>query len=102
GDSFVLNTFTASLRKLASSNPQVSYDVPKVVQPFTMTLGSDPNLQKSQQPNLMMMQAERSRGPRGAREDRRAQLEQQQPSGPPPFDPMIDPATGENMSNDTR
>ena len=94
GASFVLNTFCANLQKLTTSDPQVSYAIKKVIEPYSLQLGSDPDMHQGQQAEV----------PRARGFDRRAaqQPEADQQNGPPPFNPLEDPATGEDMSNDTR
>ena len=97
GASFVLNTFVKKLQALSPSNPHVSYSVPKekVIEPLSTLLGSDPNMKAGPDLGGYMPANRMSRG------------DQYRPTSAgapekPKFNPLEDPATKEDMSNDTR
>jgi type IV pilus assembly protein PilM len=118
GASFVLDNFVSKLNTLNSSNPLVSYAVKKVVEPFSMKLAGDPN---SPQPGFGagggagggFIQPRPGVGsdiggggyrPGGLTPGAYTPPAPGNPGSPdqPAFDPTKDPATGEDMSNDTR
>ena len=103
GPSYVLNSFVAKLATLNPTNPQVSYAVKKIIEPFSVTVASDTqgNVRQNRAPtNIGIPQIGIPRigmpanpanpGAPGAANQ------------PLPFNPLQDPATGEDMSNDTR
>ena len=119
----MLDNFVSKLNTLSPSNPLVNYAVKKVVEPFSMKLAGDPN---SPQPGFG---APGGAGggfvpPRtGIGSDLGGGAGGYRPNGlapgaftppvpgatgvpgspdQPVFDPTKDPATGEDMSNDTR
>ena len=98
GASFVLDRFVSKLAALKSSNPEVNYAIAKVEAPFSMRVGNDPS-----------MGAAGGAGARGFGAPAYAPPPPTvtpgapgTPDQPPAFDPTKDPATGEDMSNDTR
>jgi type IV pilus assembly protein PilM len=92
GASFVLDHFVKKLTDLKRSADGVNYEVKKAEAALTMRLGNDIT---SPGGRAFSAQGTNPGGtgftpPTGA------------PDQPPAFDPMKDPATGEDMSNDTR
>jgi type IV pilus assembly protein PilM len=90
GASFVLANFVKKLSALKSSNPELNYAVMKAQAALTMQLKNDP-----------AMVSARALGQQGFN-PAEAGLTPGAPDQPPAFDPLKDPATGEDMGNDTR
>jgi type IV pilus assembly protein PilM len=115
GASYVLGSFVSKLGAMTSSSPEANYAIKRVIEPVFSKLGDDPNLQKSAQPGGFGRQG--LIGRRGQRDfGRFAQpgfnprgqpgainpVPTTNPAEPEQFDPLKDPATGEDMSKDTR
>ena len=112
GASYVLSTFVARLKTLTSGNPQVSYAIDKVVEPSFMKLGSSDQSGQSGQPTGFSGRTSSGLGLRGRAMGGRgnyggggfnpgAAAATTTPAEPE-FNPMQDPATGEDMSDDTQ
>jgi type IV pilus assembly protein PilM len=111
GASFVLNNFVSQLAKLSPSNPQVSYVVKKVIEPFSETVGNDLGGVRQPKVNAIPGIPQVGMPPVGLTGTPRATGIRGNPAVPgvpgavnqaPAFDPLQDPGTGEDMSNDTR
>ena len=113
GASFVLDRFVSKLKTLTPSNKDVNYKVLKVQAPFSMRLGSEPTPGGALTPptpfgqgfggasdmgNGRVSAGGVGAGVAGATGATGTGATDQ----PPPFDPLQDPATGEDMRNDTR
>ena len=109
GASYVLNSFVSRLNSLSPSNPQVSYAVKKVIEPFSVTVGNDTQggvrqLNRATPLNIGIPQVGIPQLERGAAGRNPPVPVPGAPGAnqPPAFNPLQDPATGEDMSNDTR
>ena len=116
GASFVLSQFVSKLKTLKSSNPDVNYKVDKVDAPSSMLLRNDPQMAaQAVNPGGGFNNGGFNPSPfgrsmyRGSREMPIAPPPPPatpgangQPAGPPPFDPLKDTVTGEDMGGDTR
>ena len=114
GASYVLSSFASKLGTLTSSSPEANYVIKRVIEPVFSKLGDDPSLQKSAQPGFGRQGLIGRGGPRDF--GRFAQpgfnprgqpgainpVPATNPAEPAQFDPLKDPATGEDMSKDTR
>jgi type IV pilus assembly protein PilM len=111
GASFVLDNFVSKLVAMKSSNPEVIYKVEKVQAPFSMRLGNDATMGGAGTGGFNPASSFNPAGGAG----RGFGTTGFNPGGvgatgatatgtpdQPVFDPMKDPVTGEDMSNDTR
>ena len=111
GASYVLNNFVSKLQKMSPpAGTRASYEVKKVIEPLSISLGSDPTVQQSGGPRggnkLPQIQYDMNFvNPRAALPGTPGALAGIAPAGAPvqkQFNPLEDPVTGEDMSKDTK
>ena len=110
GPSYVLDTFVTNLRKRTPNapNPPVGYSIVRAAEPSSVKLGT--TMQDQVSPAASFNSSSGLRGYGGARgysnnpRQNFRQFTEPPTTGPAPeqYNPMQDPATGEDMSNDTQ